>query len=233
MPRVPGLTVRGRGSVVRGARLSTRQKSGASPQGPPLLSRCSGPVGLRRVLRHGPGARDRRNFAETGACLLALDGAGPHEVGPGDRSGGGMTARSPTSVAPTGSRGARGAARPAREGAVALSAAHRRRLEPLLQRLFERLGRDVGARRLHAPTPPNGSSARSTSASSRRVTSPRRRAWRAACLRTSGERFSLAQSLSVGRGVATGTDGHDGVARQRPALLGRSARNGPFTTAGR
>jgi hypothetical protein len=43
----------------------------------------------------------------------------------------------------------------------------------------------------------------------------------------------LAQSLSVGRGVATGTDGHDGVARQRPALLGRSARNGPFTTAGR
>src|SRR5690606_11368968 len=49
------------------------------------------------------------------------------------------------------------------------------RAQALLERLLEGLGRGVGARG-HSARPPNGSRAVSTSASSPRVTSPRRSA---------------------------------------------------------
>src|SRR6185295_1727839 len=75
----------------------------------------------------------------------------------------------------------------------------------LLQRLLEGGGRSVGPPR-HATRPPKGSSAVSTSPSSCLVTSPRRRACRAACCKSSGETPAFAQSLSERRGLVMGTE---------------------------
>jgi hypothetical protein len=87
--------------------------------------------------------------------------------------------------------------------------------QPLFEGLFERLGRGVDARHLHSASPPKGASARATSRSSLRATSPRWRACDAAERSSSGERSARAQSRSVRLGVVIGTGPNHARSRAR------------------